>query len=147
MGPVQHHAAGALQIFFLSLAMSQIHDAGHVKHPRTHDVFQYFIAPFRATVRRQQRIQRDGAVAMKTHPVVGENGVRLPRLCVVGAHQHFHAGPFQGNRRGIEFLQHGRLRRLVLAGLRVLLEGIAAGCLRIEPKIRGPHHQHGPGTL
>ena len=105
------------------------------------------LAPLATAIGRQHGIQRHGAVEMKADPVIGKYGVRLHRLRRIGGDQHFHAGPLERLRQGVELRQGEALRFGGIGRSRRLLEGVARGGLRIEAKARRPHHEHGPGAL
>jgi hypothetical protein len=72
--------------------------------PSRNFALENFLAPFRASVGRQHRIERHGAVVMEAHPIVGKYRIRLCRFLAIGGDQHFHAGAYQGISQGIEFL-------------------------------------------
>ncbi len=146
MRPIEHQAARALEKLSLRLAMRQVDGARHSELPLAHHLFENVLAPLGAPIGRQHRIQRHGAVAVKAHPIVGENGVRLGRPQGVGRNQDFHAGTLQRRRQSVELAQ-GQPLRFGLAGRRRLLEGVAGRRLRIEPETRRPHQEHRPGAL
>src|SRR5258708_8514043 len=127
--------------------MRQIHGTRDAKSAVAHDLLQTLVAALPAAIRRQHGIERDRAIMVQAHPIIGENGIRLPRFVAIGGDEHLHTGALQSARQAVEFAQR-RLLWIVSRSLsRLHLEGITGGGLRIAAKTRRPHHKHGPGAL
>ena len=85
------------------LVFGQIDDLANLEAVLIDQCVDYILAAFRATIRRFHRIENDRAIRMKTHPVVGENGIRRMRLLSV-CHFHDHdPARGEGFRQAVEF--------------------------------------------
>jgi len=145
--PIQYQTTRTLEKFALILTIAQVHGLGDAEATVSCNLLNELLTALPAPIGGEHRIENHRAIAMKAHPIVGENRIRLRWLRGVGRNEDFDAGALQRRRETVELAQDESLDFGCGGRRRRSLEGVAGGRLRIEPETRRPHHEHRPGAL